>query len=153
MKKEKGYFTVEAALVFPLVLGAVLFAVYWLIFQYDRCLLEQDTGLLAVWGSCEQESDREQLTRKIEEKARGLYLEKYAAWKMTKLDVMVEKGSFSVSGGGELTFPVPEVNFFSEKNVWEAEKSFRFYRIDAEGLVRLCRRLWMETEKQEEGGT
>lgn len=51
MEKKNAYFTVEAALVLPIVIAALLFVIYMMLFQYDRCLLEQDMGAIALWGS------------------------------------------------------------------------------------------------------
>ena len=36
MRERNAYFTVEAALVLPLVTGAILFVIYTMLFQYDR---------------------------------------------------------------------------------------------------------------------
>ena len=46
-KYYRAYFTVEAAVLYPVVLGVVLLMMYLLFFQYDRCLLEQDMGRAA----------------------------------------------------------------------------------------------------------
>ena len=51
MRKKDAYFTVEAAMVFPFVMGAVLFTIFMFIFQYDRCLMEQDIGMLVLYAS------------------------------------------------------------------------------------------------------
>lgn len=51
MEKKNAYFTVEAALVLPIVIAALLFVIYMMLFQYDRCLLEQDMGAIALWGA------------------------------------------------------------------------------------------------------
>ena len=47
-KNYKAYFTVEAAVLYPIVLGVIVLMTYLLFFQYDRCLLEQDMGRAAV---------------------------------------------------------------------------------------------------------
>ena len=46
-KNYKAYFTVEAAVLYPIVLGVIVLMTYLLFFQYDRCLLEQDMGRAA----------------------------------------------------------------------------------------------------------
>ncbi len=51
MRKQKsmsGYFSVEAALVLPAVLGVYLFLIVILFIQYDRCLLEQDMASMLI---------------------------------------------------------------------------------------------------------
>lgn len=47
-KKIRGYFSVEAALVLPVVLGVYLFLIVTLFIQYDRCLLEQDMASMLI---------------------------------------------------------------------------------------------------------
>ena len=68
MKKENAYMTVEAALLFPFVIGSILFVIYMLFFQYDRCLLDQDMGAMALWGSTIQNSDTEALEAEIQKR-------------------------------------------------------------------------------------
>ena len=65
----RGYFTVEAALVMPVVLLGIALVMYLLIFQYDRCLLEQDTGVLALRGSAIQVEDSRERIRWLEQQA------------------------------------------------------------------------------------
>lgn len=48
-KKEMGgYFSVEAALVLPAVLGVYVFLIVMLFVQHDRCLLEQDMASMMI---------------------------------------------------------------------------------------------------------
>ena len=65
MRDRNAYFTVEAALVLPVVIGAILFVIYMMLFQYDRCLLEQDIGGIALWGSIVEASDTAELEQKV----------------------------------------------------------------------------------------
>ncbi|MDE6673509.1 MAG: hypothetical protein K2K19_01660 [Acetatifactor sp.] len=51
MKKQtkyEGFFSVEAALVLPAVLGVYVFLIVMLFLQYDRCLLEQDMASMMI---------------------------------------------------------------------------------------------------------
>ncbi len=148
MKKENGYFTVEAALIFPLALGTVLFVVYMLLFQYDRCLMEQDLGALAMWGSRVEAESAEEFEKLIQKRLDGIYWEKYAVWKTKDLKVKLERNQFSVTGEGRLTFPIPGFHFWNEDTVWTAEIDFRFYRMSPTDFVRLCNRArgWIGNE-------
>lgn len=146
--KKNAYFTVEAALVFPVALGTVLFIVYMLLFQYDRCLMEQDLGALALWGSRVKAEDSEELQELVRKRISEMYRDKYVVWKMLALDVKLEHNRFAVTGKGQLTFPVPDLNFWNGSNVWEAETDYRFWRISPVDFVRLCNRVktWRGTE-------
>ena len=48
-KNYKAYFTVEAAVLYPIVLGVIVLMTYLLFFQYDRCLF--DTEKYIAWES------------------------------------------------------------------------------------------------------
>lgn len=43
--RENAYFTVEAAMVMPIVVFVIALLIYLGLFQYDRCLREQDMGM------------------------------------------------------------------------------------------------------------
>ncbi len=152
MKDQNGYFTVEAALVFPVALGTVLFVVYMMLFQYDRCLLEQDLGALALWGSQAEAESEAELKTLLQKRTADMYWDKYAVWEMNTLDVRLEKNRISVTGEGQLTFPVPGINFWNRDNVWEAEAAYSFWRISPVDFVRLCNRAktWQGTEDRQE---
>lgn len=154
MKRKNGYFTVEAALIFPVALGTVLFVVFMLLFQYDRCLMEQDMGALALWGSRVEAADGEELEGLIGNRLNNIYWDKYAMWGMKSLKVSRKNMQFSVSGEGGLTFPFPNFNFWSGDSVWEAKAGFRFWRTSPTDFVRLCNRAkaYLETEDKK-GGT
>ena len=62
---KNAYFTVEAALVVPVVMGTMLFVIYMLLFQYNRCLMEQDIGAMVIWGSNMEVSDDETFEEKV----------------------------------------------------------------------------------------
>ena len=96
MKKENAYMTVEAALLFPFLTGAILFVVYMLLFQYDRCLLEQDMGALALWGSLAQATEAETLEEKVQKRVADVYdVEIYRPGCVTGEGEVYRKGSGS----------------------------------------------------------
>lgn len=51
----KGYMTVEASFVLPVVLGMMMFVMSLLIFVYDRCVLEQEVMSYLVGNEYEEE--------------------------------------------------------------------------------------------------
>ena len=48
---EKGYFTVEAALVFPMALLFTAMMIFLAFYSYDRCILEQSAYEAALRGT------------------------------------------------------------------------------------------------------
>lgn len=101
---EEGYFTVEAALVLPMVLMEAVLVIYLLMFQYDRCLMEQDTGILAFRGMVAQGDAREKvegLAEQAAEQDKG----KYIAWEMDDARLKLNRGKLHIERSGRLAFP------------------------------------------------
>lgn len=144
-RKRNAYFTVEAALVLPVVIGAILFVIYTMLFQYDRCLLEQDIGAIAMWGSLVEVSDTAELERVAQERMAGLYREKYMAWRIMRLEACLNRNRFCVEGAGQLAFPLPGWNFWNRDNTWGAKADYEYSRISPVTFIRLCRRIREET--------
>lgn len=144
MKDSNAYFTVEAALVLPLVMGAMIIGLYLFCYQYDRCLLEQDVGSLLIY-SCALASENagrtEEIRENMELRAGELNRKKYVAWELTALDIKLEKNHISLTGQGYLTFPVPGWNFWNKDNVWEAEVSYDSSRLSPVYYIRQYRKV------------
>ncbi len=50
-KRESAYFTVEAALLFPMVLLFIILMIFLAFYSYDRCVLEQSAYEAALFGT------------------------------------------------------------------------------------------------------
>ena len=147
MKKRKdcgAYFTVEAALVLPLVMSAILLSIYLFCFQYDRCLMEQDIGNLMLWCN-EVKLDSTDTAKAQEEKIKirtsEIYMDKYVGWELTAVDVKLEKNLISVTGRGQLAFPVPGWNMWNENNLWEDKVTYESKTISPVFYIRQLRKL------------
>ena len=98
MKKESdAYFTVEAAILYPIILSVILLMTYLLLFQYYRCLLEQVIGKATVLSGSKWTLTKEQLNDYMQKKALHFDEEKYIAWenedplwKLEKNDVILD---------------------------------------------------------------
>lgn len=139
--KENAYFTVEAALVLPMVISTFILTVFLFIFQYDRCLLEQDMNLLAIYTGSVAAEDDDELREAAQRKISEISVDKYAAWEMSEMRITVEGNNVHARGGGSLTFPLPSWNFFNEENVWSAGVHRETRRISPEDYVRLLRKI------------
>ena len=137
MKERNAYFTVEAAMVIPLVVGVILFAVYMLLFQYNRCLLEQDAGMLAVWGST-LSGETETLEWQIKNRLSGVGWDKYVAWEMETLRINVKNNSCSVGVAGYLRIPEFTWNFREQEDAWCSDVRCEYKRLRAPEFVRMC---------------
>lgn len=93
-KKERrrplgGYFTVEASLLMGIVVTILVFVIYLGFFQYDRCVLAQDTYLLCFRTSLLREGGD---TEKLKEMAPRQYGSKYFFTGSIKTDADVRGG-------------------------------------------------------------
>lgn len=139
-----AYFTVEAVLILPLIISAMLMGIYLFCYQYDRCLLEQDIGSLMLWCSGEMQSntgEASELEDRIRAHSKEIYREKYAAWELTTVDVGLKQDSISVRGQGQLIFPVPGWNLWNDSNLWEAGVEYKCHRLSPVFYIRQFRRL------------
>ena len=139
-----AYFTVEAALVLPLVMSAILLSIYLFCFQYDRCLMEQDMGSLVLWCNeirLENADTVKEQEEKIQNRAGEIYRDKYVAWELTTIDVQLEKNRISVVGQGQLTFLVPGWNLWNDVNLWKAEVTYESRSILPVFYIRQLRKL------------
>lgn len=141
---RNAYFTVEAALVLPMIMSAMLVGIYLFCYQYDRCLMEQDMGSLLLWGNAmasENAGDTEEIRKSLQQRAARINREKYAAWKLTAIDIRLEKNKLSVIGRGELAFPVPGWNLWNHDNLWEARVNYESSRLSPVFYIRQYRKL------------
>lgn len=143
-EKQNAYFTVEAALVLPLVMSAMMIGIYLFCYQYNRCLLEQDMGSLLVWGctaAAEKSGKAEEIKESVLRRASEINRDKYAAWKLTAIDIKLSNNDISLEGRGELVFPVPGWNLWNNDNLWEAEVAFVSERLSPVFFIRQYRKL------------
>ena len=140
-KKIQAYFTVEAALLFPFVLGVLLFVIYSWFYQYDRCLMEQDMGALALRGCTMGIQNKEELMKQMKIQETQLYMDKYIAWQQGKVRMKLEKDTFRVEREGYLAFPFYSLDFGSTKNIWKTKAVYENHRISPVLFVRNCRKV------------
>ncbi len=144
MTGKNAYFTVEAAMVLPIVISAMLTGIYLFCFQYDRCLMEQDIAGLALWGSAltsEYGEDTEKIAQELKNRAGQIDRSIYAAWKFTAVDIRLEENEILLTGRGELKFPVPGWNFLKGNNLWEARVDIKKKRLSPVFVIRQYRKL------------
>lgn len=156
MSRRNAYFVVEAALVLPMVMSAMMIGIYLFCYQYDRCLLEQDIGSLMIWSNAvatENAGESEEIKECLQARASDINLEKYAAWEMTAVEIKLEKNDISVIGRGELAFPIADWNRWNNDNLWEAEVQYKCDRLSPVFYIRQYRKLQRIFEEEKEQGS
>ena len=103
--KYEGFFSVEAALVLPIVLGVYLFLIVMLFLQYDRCLLEQDMASVMV-KAANYEGTPQQKMEYLQELTAQWELERYL-WVTPQAPYFTIQGSqIRLEATGEYTVPI-----------------------------------------------
>lgn len=100
----KGYMTVEASLLLPMVFGVLMFVLSLLFYSYDRCLLEQDVTSILV-GSGYGEEDVQEIASDIEREIIDWYLEKYVWMDVTIRELVVKDNSVRLAVEGKYNGP------------------------------------------------
>lgn len=130
---RNGYFTVEAAFIVPIALGTIVFIIYMMFYQYDRCLLEQDIGALAMKGTVNFREDGQSAVNRLNEQAAFVYGDKYVAFEDGNVDIEVKGGKVTVEGKGKIYLPFAG-------NKW-IQASFANKKQDPVTFIRACRKL------------
>lgn len=139
--RENAYFTVEAAIVLSIVICVIAFLMYILFFQYNRCLMEQDAGVLAVKGCSIQEDDKDALMLALMQYEDKIYREKYIAWDLSDMEMKLEGGTIEVAWQGELKYPFFGVSIGNIGNRWHTTASYENHRMNPVGFIRIYRKL------------
>ena len=109
-----GYFTVEASLVLPIVIASIVFIVYVLLYWYDRCLMDQDTAMLAMQATIRNQDTLEETAREVKAWKERSMTEKYVGWHMGELVLTRGKNRITVSREGKLV---------TDHSLWQAYSS------------------------------
>ena len=135
MRKMDAYFTVEAALLFPFVMGVILLTIYLLFFEYDRCLMEQSAGVLAMRGCTLPSRDKKSLVTEVLLQSREED-KSYFAWDMGDPEIQAKGNFFTVSRTGTLRFPFRGLSFWRGEAGWESRASYQNLRIRPVFMIR-----------------
>lgn len=136
-----AFFSLEAAIIVPLSMAAILLAVSLFVFQYDRCLMEQDMAAQTVKAASVEADTKEELAEKVQLQTAGLYRDKYVAWDMILMDMKIKKEIVETAGEGVFRFLLPGWNFWNEDNIWSARAIYKAHRLSPVTFIRNCRKI------------
>lgn len=139
--KVDAYFTVEAVLVLPLVLMMIVFVMYLWFFQYNRCLLEQDVGMLALKGTTLQDVTTEERMCELQNLSEGVYRNKYIACEDLLNSAKVQSGKVFVEGSMKMSLPFMGTYFIKDKSEWQIDTGYQNDIMEPTSLLRKYKRL------------
>ncbi len=125
---------------FPIVLGVILFTIYLLFFQYDRCILEHSTGVLAMRGCTLQIVGGEELVRELQDQSREEN-SGTLAWSTEDAEISMRKNCVSIRRSGGLNFPFRGYWPESIDCVWKWSVIRESHRIRPVNFIRNYRKI------------
>lgn len=134
----RAYFTVEVTLVMPMIIGSILFIIGFLLFWYNRCLMEQDLNMLVVKGSQIREDDPEKYMEELRDWQQENFGEKYYGWIDEGMEYSREQNKIRLNKRGKMILG---------DRVWKAEATGTASQINAPVFLRVCRRAKQELEE------
>ena len=139
-RRVMGYFTVEASLLLPIVFAFYLFLIGMMIFQYDRCLMEQDMETLILKYGYTDETNPEKQLFYMQAQAGKLTTERYIWMEPQDMRIRIKGWRLTVHGGGMF-------------GGIHCENSFQTTHFNPAFLVRATAKAFerQESERQEKG--
>ncbi len=136
-----AYFSLEACLIMPLVFYFICFLIYAGFYQYDRCLLYQDTYRLLIRGSQVKFADSAEVSQKIQREDAGWYYEKYVLCNFGKKMIEVDYGNIHLSQEAALAVSFPVIVRWTGKDAWGIRVDVTGGRIRPTDTIRNCRKV------------
>ena len=134
--EQNAYFTVEAALIIPLVLGILVFLIFIMFYQYDRCLLEQDIGMVVFWGATVRAHNNQQLMEEVQNREANIYWEKYILFYPQEMKASIGNGKVSVEKRGDISILFSGLSTVPGLKSWEITTCYTNRRLSPKFILR-----------------
>lgn len=115
--KCSAYFTIEASILTPMIFLILLWIIYLGFFQYDRCLLTQDSYIMAMTESRNYYQNNAKMYQNILHTNSEWDWGKYISFQSDGIEVVVGTGKVQITAGGSLKTPFRFP--FLENEVWD----------------------------------
>lgn len=134
MRQSGAYMTVEAAMVVPVAIVAIVTIVYLSLYQYDRCMMEQDLALLTVFavGIEHDEASEDQLRTRVGQ----VDVTQYLNCELEEFEVEFAGSTAKAKLKGEFAYPVSGWNWMLENSGWDIGAYMELKRYSPEGVLR-----------------
>ncbi len=138
-RKLSGYFSVEAALVVPFAIAAVVTVVYLTIYQYDRCIIEQDLIMVSVYAAAMNRGDdgENRLQRRVSE----VDITQYLNCRLESFQVELAGNTVKSTVSGTYLYPIPGWNWFTGQAGWQMETFCEMKWFSPEKILRGMRKI------------
>lgn len=144
----KAYFTVEAALILPVVLGIYSLLIWSMLFLHDRCLAEQEIALLAMRGVMAYEENGEDGIKEINRKVSQMDNDRFLNFQYDDIKLQAVGGKLTVEGAGKTKASLGSMGKWGEGSRGVIYSAYTNRKLSPVMMIRLCRRI---IERDQEG--
>lgn len=138
----KGSYTIEAALLMPLILGTIVILIFTSFFLHDRAVIYEGAISLANKYSNEQKLSNDRIKQKLEAESRQVINDKVLCTKNISTQITVSNKEIIVKSQGNFYFPnmyVAQAVF--RKQNFDIEVTKKMKRLDPVSFIRNCRKV------------
>lgn len=142
MRRFKGYMTLEASLIIPMVLCVFALLIYFSYYLYGRCILSQDAYVLAFRASVENSSQwKDDPAGYVAQKAARQAGSKYFGSSFPSFDTSIQGKEIRVKGRSRARHAAMGRYFLKPKGSWDYEAEGKAKRRNYSGHIRMATRL------------
>ncbi len=149
-RATEGYFTVEAALVLPIVMSVYVFLITMLFLRYDRCQLEQDMAAMLLKAGGNSGTPRQQLEY-LQNLTAGWDREKYLWLQPQPPHFTVQGQQIRLDAEGLYTVPMYD-SLGNASGEHRLEVAYCINTWDRAALVRMLAGRRAQEEEEEQNG-
>lgn len=136
----KGSYTIEAALLMPLILGIIVVLIFTSFFLHDRAVMYEGAILLANRYTNEHTMSNEAIKQELETMSKQIINKKVLTTKNISTEIKVKDKEIIVKSSGDFNFPtmyvVQEV-FHKQQVTIKTTKKMK--RINPVSFIRTCK--------------
>lgn len=137
---KKAYMTIEAALVFPIVLSGIIFVIYLGFYLYNASVIRQMSYIAALRGSQLTQANSSQIKKYVEEQLQQLGKEKILGEGELVQDVAISFNEVKVKVEMKMKVPFMEGIPFVNR-LWHIKGEAKAGRINPVDIIRGVRKI------------
>lgn len=138
MRKLPGYMTVEASFIVPMCICVFVLIIYFANYAYARCVLAQDSYILAFRASMEKEASPESV---VAGKASQVAGKKYYGNSYPGFECSTSGNEIEVIGRTETKHSAMGGFFLKPKGSWKLRSRQHAWKKDYSGYIRTVKRI------------
>lgn len=141
MRRFKGYMTLEASLIVPMVICVLCLLIYFAEYMYGRCIISQDSYMLAFRASVECSRQKISASEYVAGNMRNQAGKKYFGSSAPSFIGEQSGKEIKVTGTSNIKHSAMGGYFLKPKSGWGLEASFTAKQRDYSKRLRLIKRL------------